>query len=1048
MVKYTRIKLLGALGAFLFLAFISLLIGNYMLSSRITQTTGKHLLAVANERKADILTFVDSQRIQLAELSENAELLSLSELLLQNYAPGTVGDYKNTTPVYKEHEKKLDQLLNQQNVLYQFKDIMLIAPSGNIIYTFKNDMLNLDLSSPAQRNSNLAQSFERARMTFTNDISEFSIDSVLNAPALYVLRPIFNQEKFLAILAIQIDDSLLYKIIQNYEGLGKSGDIFVTKNMSTRVMFVAPSRLYSNVAFKKITDPSKEENTPTRLSTAGKSGFGYLMDAYNVPVIASWTFVPQVNLGLSVGIQYWEAAASLWWYRFFAWVLGFLLLLYLLLSAHFLGHLRFMGHIKNVIFSVHFLKAFLWVASSAMLISSAFIFWHRYSSYRTIVQQTIATAESKVYTQVESITQNIEEVEKIAQMIAQDLKSNALKKEDISIRLMRDLKEIPDLENIVVAFAPFAYDAQQRLYGIEAKRVNDIVQSNVISYDYMVAGASPLVQADWYNKAIKEGGGWSEPVYDEQKQSKTVYTLPFYFSSKTEPAGVIAITYNLNKIIENIKNIEIGKMGYGMLLSPTGQLIYHPLDQYVKNKLSLIDIGRENNNQKLKEIAENMLTRQSGMATYSDNFDSVFWLVYKKIPALNWFVVAAFSNESLPISLSKMRKELLWGIIVLVIGLLLAAMLIARVWHGLLGIRRWAFLSGIILAATLIIFWNLTRMSPYESNDTSISVRDQTGLDKYLELLDIEAQQRNEKRPISVPTGLILYNVSFPDSNRVSVSGYLWQKIDEKVSIIPGVLFPEAAESSFKEIFRKKENGIETVGWNFSATFLQKHRYSFFPLDKVHIDIIFASADFENNVILTPDFSGYKSYDVDPLPGITNQLAIPGYHLARSFFSFSAISSYDEVGLDALRNVTEKIRLHYNVILKRKLINPLIIFLLPLLIILFSMYAVFLVTQRLKGQFDAFKSIGAYTGLFFSLVILHQTLRNQVQSGELLYIEYFFFFTYLTILLLVLHSLLLRISRTATFLNEHVSPYLKILFWPVQFALWFTITMIIFYTVR
>lgn len=1049
--RYTSSRifwLFSALGIVLFLVTALLLFRCYMLSVRITQKTGHQLLKVADERKANMLSFIDTQRNNVSQFTENKQIITLAESLLKTYTGGALGDYSNTTAEYKDFEKKLDQLLNQQNSIYQFKDIMLIDAAGKIFYTFKNNLINVDLASEKSKLSNLAQSFERTRMTLTNDISEFSVDPELNAPALYILRPLFNNGQFTCVVAVQVDEALLYKIIQNYEGLGQSGDIFVTKNISDRVIFVAPSRLYSNVAFKKITDPSKEENTPTRLGTNGKTGFGYVLDMYNVPVIAAWTFVPQVNLGLSINIQYWEAAASLWWYKFFCWFFGFLFLFYLLIFAHYLGHLNFLRPVKNFIFSLAFLKLALTVCCMAALITSGFIFWYRYHAYTNIVGQTTALAKSKIHTQAESIQQSFFEIEKIARMIAQDLKTQALKKEDIQIRILRDLKEVPDIENITVAFAPFAYDPQQRLYGVEAKKIDGAAQANIITYDYMVPGASQLVQADWYNKAIKDGQGWSNPAYDASKQSKTVYTLPFYLPSKNEPAGVIAITYNLEKIITGVKNIEVGKMGYGMLIGSNGNLIYHPLDQYVKNKLSLIDVGRESNNQALKEIAQRMLTHTSGVDTYTDHINTSYWLVYEKVPDIGWYVVVTFSNESLPLPLGKLRKQLMWAIITLVIGLLLAAMLFAKVWEGIIGIRRWSIISGIILASALIMFWNLTRMSPYEPSTESIVVRDQTGLDKYLELLNVETQQRNEKLPVAVPTGLILYSVSFPDSNRVSLSGYLWQKITKGMQIKPGVLFPEASENSLKEIFRKTDDGIETIGWNISATFLQKHRYSYFPFDKVHIDIIMSSADFENNVILVPDFSGYKSYDVDPLPGITNKINIPGYYLDRSFFSFSIIPSYDEVGLDALRKVTEKIRLHYNILLKRKLINPLIIFMLPLLIILFSIYAVFLVTQKLRGKFDAFRSLGAYTGLFFSLIILHQTLRNQVQSGELLYIEYFFFFTYLTILLLVLHTLLLRVSKIANVLNEKVSPYLKIIFWPLQFALWFAITMIIFYSVR
>ena len=150
---------------------------------------------------------------------------------------------------------------------------------------------------------------------------------------------------------------------------------------------------------------------------------------------------------------------------------------------------------------------------------------------------------------------------------------------------------------------------------------------------------------------------------------------------------------------------------------------------------------------------------------------------------------------------------------------------------------------------------------------------------------------------------------------------------------------------------------------------------------------------------------------------------------------------------EALRNVTAKFRLHYNVILERKLNNPIIIYFIPLLIILFSIYAVLLVSYRGHDvKKDIFTSLSSFTALFFTLIILHQTLRSQYQSGELLYIEYFFFFTYISILLLILHSLIVRVSRYSSVVNKYITPYLRIFFWPLQFGAWFVVTMIVFYT--
>ena len=112
-------------------------------------------------------------------------------------------------------------------------------------------------------------------------------------------------------MAVWIDDTLLYEVIQNYENLGKTGDIFVTKQIGDRELFIAPSRLYADVVFKKITNPDKYALTPTHKASLGYEGSGVIIDAFNIDIIASWLYVPQLDWGLSVGIQLSEISRPL-----------------------------------------------------------------------------------------------------------------------------------------------------------------------------------------------------------------------------------------------------------------------------------------------------------------------------------------------------------------------------------------------------------------------------------------------------------------------------------------------------------------------------------------------------------------------------------------------------------------------------------------------------------------------------------------------------------------------------------------------------------------
>lgn len=1021
--------------------FIRYWFARTMLASRI----GSQLNSIAHEREVQILAALAEQKKEIDILAHNAEFLSSFETLTSAAGQG------KTSEAYKKEEAKLDQFFNQYPSTLHYKDFFLIDLQGTIFYVNKGEIIGKNLLEPQLSKSAITHSFNRVMMTLTPDVSEFSIDPLFKEPALFILQPILHNNRFMGILAVRLDETIFYKIIQNYSGLGKTGDIFVTKNIGDRVLFVAPSRLYSNVPFKKITNPDKDANTPARKASLGYTGYGLVTDSFGVKIIAAWRFVPQVDWGLAVGIQYSELSQSIQYmrllYRIFyiLALLGFFYFMYHIRNTHFIKRMR------ARLLSGRTIYLFLCVASIASIIINIFLIYQHTHITRKIFQEVKRHAELKVHAAVDLINQYTIQIEKITQTLARDLQTGSLQKEDVQTRISRDLKEVPDITSITIAYAPFAYDAQKRLFGIEAKHIDSQIQTNILQQDYMIPTSEEEQQTGWFDKAIKIGPFWSDPFYNAQtKKYEALYVLPFYKEGHKDPLGVIAVSYQLDKIISHVNEIEVGKTGYATVISSNGKFIYHPLAQYVKDKISILDIARGQNNQDLIDIGQKILTEKAGFGSYYDQKSKLQqWIVYEKMHPLKWTLAVFFSSESLNLPMEKLHKDRIWILIGIVITLLLLAMVISHIERGTYeAIRNFSIAMSVLFLGALLIFWAMTRKTPYQPSAQAIVVRDETNLDKFVAFLDLDAKQRSEKRPIVIPTGIIIHTLTFPDSNRVSVSGYVWQKFNKNMKVIRGIRFPEAAEAKFEEILQKPNAQQEIKGWNFTASFMQKHRYSWFPFDKVHIDIAIASADFENNVILAPDFNDYRSLDIDPYPGVINKIVIPGFNLERSYFSFATIPANDEVGLEGLRQVTEKVQLHYNIILERTLTNPFIIFLLPLLIILFSMFAVFLVTFRGNTKKDVFKSLSAYTALFFSMVILHQTLRSQYQAGELLYIEYFFFFTYITLLLLILHALIIKVSHLTAFVNTHISPYLRLFFWPVQFAVWFIVTMIIFYVYR
>jgi hypothetical protein len=108
----------------------------------------------------------------------------------------------------------------------------------------------------------------------------------------------------------------------------------------------------------------------------------------------------------------------------------------------------------------------------------------------------------------------------------------------------------------------------------------------------------------------------------------------------------------------------------------------------------------------------------------------------------------------------------------------------------------------------------------------------------------------------------------------------------------------------------------------------------------------------------------------------------------------------------------------------------------PFLVILFTIFSVL--------NADALSRVTAYTGLLFATILLNQSLRSALQISDIIYVEYLFFFTYITLLLLITQGIWARLSKNET-LQKIIERSLMLLFWPFQLTLWFITTLLVFY---
>ena len=177
-------------------------------------------------------------------------------------------------------------------------------------------------------------------------------------------------------------------------------------------------------------------------------------------------------------------------------------------------------------------------------------------------------------------------------------------------------------------------------------------------------------------------------------------------------------------------------------------------------------------------------------------------------------------------------------------------------------------------------------------------------------------------------------------------------------------------------------------------------------------------------------------------PGIDKTFPTSAFSIKETFFDFTQLKQNINIKAQNYQKTTTRYQLAYNVIMYNDFLNPFVLFFLPLLVILISIFSVLILEKRTT---DPYAIIGPYTGLFFGLVLLHRSLHEAAPSEKTLYMEYSFFFTYLVIIILVIHTILTQYYSEWEFYQKKCIPLFKHLFWPIQFASWIITTLIMFY---
>ena len=190
----------------------------------------------------------------------------------------------------------------------------------------------------------------------------------------------------------------------------------------------------------------------------------------------------------------------------------------------------------------------------------------------------------------------------------------------------------------------------------------DGVPANYALEDYY---ESPYTDWPWYKNTIAQGARWIEPYMgDATKEVVVGFASPFYCpgdnEGKGEPAGIVRANSALIDIRERLMGLQLGKTGYGFILSASGTFIAHPVAAYLYDLDNAYDREDVKNNPDLKNFVGRGLAGEEGLIDYVDlESGDKSWLVLTPVPGINWSLGAVFVKREVADSVTDSRHLLI-----------------------------------------------------------------------------------------------------------------------------------------------------------------------------------------------------------------------------------------------------------------------------------------------------------------------------------------------------------------------------------------------------
>jgi methyl-accepting chemotaxis protein WspA len=277
---------------------------SYISANALEKTVRRGLSVIAESKSSQIENYVRERRADATVAGYLPFIVTATKTL-----SALNGKVAADSAEYTRESDKTRSVLSVYRDAYGYRNAYLFANDGRLLLSLEKDVdTGPNLLEGPLKDSELGELFGRAKVLIQAVLSDYQPYPGVKEPLAFVAHPVVDDNGLLiGVVVLQLGNQVLNDILDDYTGLGETGETLAGQLHGDEVIFVAPTRFDRGAAFHRKLKIGNKTGVPIQLGTQGQRGYGDSNDYRDKSVVAVWSYLPSVRWGLVVKMDSDEA---------------------------------------------------------------------------------------------------------------------------------------------------------------------------------------------------------------------------------------------------------------------------------------------------------------------------------------------------------------------------------------------------------------------------------------------------------------------------------------------------------------------------------------------------------------------------------------------------------------------------------------------------------------------------------------------------------------------------------------------------------------------